>query len=234
MRVLLVLLLALAAQAPASKEVPVSQEPSHHLVFENQYTRVYQVEVPAGRPTLLHRHDNDYVFVVLGDAHISNEVAGRPPLVQKLKDGAVNFAAGGFAHIARNLDTVPFRNVTIEILRKSTRRICGPGTDAVCPGGADAIDHRSLRTWNTVLETDAVKVTREEISPGGLYTKHLHNRDYLMVALSGLHLKNDVTGKGSATIQQKPGDVAWIQGGLEHTVTNLGKEPARFLVVEFR
>ncbi len=230
MKSLLALLLIFAAQTPAPKEVPVNQEPMHHLVLENQYTRVYQVEVPAGQATLLHRHDHDYVFVVFGDSHISNEVLGRPSVDQRLKDGEVNFAPGGFAHVARNLGSAPFRNVTIEVLRKTTQRTCGPGTDALCPAGSDA---SNLHTWTTVLETDAVKVTREEIGPRGMIAKHRHERDHMVVALDDLHLKSDVTGKGGADVQQKAGDVAWIKGGFEHTLSNVGSGPARFLVLEF-
>ncbi len=218
----LFILLLLAAQAPVSQEVPVSQEPKHHLVLENQYTRVYQVEVPAGQATLLHRHDHDYVYVVLGDARISNEVAGRPPVEQQVKDGDVNFAPGGFAHIARNVGPTPFRNVTIEVLRKSisvSRSGSGGGTDGY--------------SWGTVLTTDAVMVTRNDLRPGGLILKHRHDSDHMVVALNDLQLKNDITGKGALDIRQKAGDVVWIKGGFEHTLTNIGPEPARFLVLEF-
>lgn len=208
-----------ATQAPASKEVPVAQEPSHHLVLENQYTRTYQVEVPPGKATLLHRHDHDYIFVVLGDAHISNEVLGQPPRDQQVKDGDVNAARGGFAHVARNLGTTPFRNVTIELLRDNRKNPCG----RVGPNGTSGAE----------LVCDFASVEREQIAPGAALAEHRHDRNHLVVALNELHLKNEVVGKGSSDIVQKPGDVLWVEGGFEHTLTNLGKEPARFIVVEF-
>ncbi len=223
MKFALVLLSALlAAQAPAPKEVPVAQEPSHHLVFENQYTRVYQVEVSPGKATLLHRHDHDYVFVVLGDAHISNDVLGQPPRDQQVKDGDVNFAAGGFAHVARNVGATSFRNVTIEVLRKSSGVVHG-GVGGKSDGASAGI----------VFATDTVIVRRYDIEPGRTLPMARDNADHLLVPVTDLHLESKSAGN-SAEIQRKAGDVIWVTAELEHTLTNVGKTPVRFVTVEFR
>lgn len=214
-------------QAPAPKEVPVSEEPSHQLVLENQYTRTYRVEVAPGKATLLHRHDNDYVFVALGDAHISNEVLGRPPVDQGLKDGDVNFAAGGFAHVARNVSQRPFQNVTIEILRKSNKRICGFSDVPRCPIGS----HDGYAA-ETILETDAVKVTEEQLAPGSMLPNRL--ADHMMVALTNVDLKNEAAGQGGPEIIQNVGEVRWVKAASEQGFKNVVKAPAKFLVVEFR
>jgi quercetin dioxygenase-like cupin family protein len=66
--------------APTTIEVQITSEPSHHLVLENEYLRVFKVEVAPHASTLMHRHRHDYVFVTLGDAHVSNEVEGKPPV----------------------------------------------------------------------------------------------------------------------------------------------------------
>ena len=73
--------------APAINEVPITAEPSHHLVLENEYVRVFKVEVPPHAQTLIHRHEHDYVFVTLGDAEVENTVTGKPPVQLKLQDG---------------------------------------------------------------------------------------------------------------------------------------------------
>ncbi len=206
------------AQVPAEKAVPVSREPSHHLVFENQYTRAYRVEVPVGKATLMHRHDHDYIFVVLGDAHISNEPLGKPAVDQELKDGDVKFARGPLTHVARNLGETPFRNVTIEVLRKSNnfaQHALGEASDAV--------------SAMPIVESDAVKVTRYEIAAGRAIGHE--DRDCLLVAIGDLHLRNGAKGSSASELAQKPGDVVWTKLG---GVTNTGKRPARFVVLEFR
>src|SRR5215471_851268 len=122
------------AQEIAERVVPITQEPSHHLVFENKYVRVFNVEVPPHFATRVHRHDYDYVFVTLGDSDVSNEKVHAEPVELKLKDGETHFTPGGFAHKAVNLADTPFHNITIEFVEPGltarpagTRDIPNPG-----------------------------------------------------------------------------------------------------------
>jgi hypothetical protein len=55
-----------------SEPVPITSEPVHRLVFQNEYTRVFYVEVLIGKQTLLHEHKNDYVFVTIRDSDVEN------------------------------------------------------------------------------------------------------------------------------------------------------------------
>src|SRR5882672_6355736 len=66
-----------AAAMPSG--VPIAQEPRHHLVFQNPFVNVYEIEVAPGYATLMHQHDYDNLFVVFGDADLTNAVAGENP-----------------------------------------------------------------------------------------------------------------------------------------------------------
>jgi hypothetical protein len=107
------------SQQPTPAEVPVDKEPHHHLVFENEYVRVFKVEVPPHEATLVHRHSRDYVVVTIGDANVTNAVVGKEPKRWNFKDGDVTFleASGekSFAHKAVNESEKSFRNYTVEI-----------------------------------------------------------------------------------------------------------------------
>src|SRR3981081_4191540 len=46
--------------------VPISDEPHHRLVLQNDFTHVYNVMVPPLDATLLHQHDLSYLYVTLG------------------------------------------------------------------------------------------------------------------------------------------------------------------------
>src|SRR5262245_21801632 len=87
----------------ATEAVEITAEPAHHLALANEQVRVFQVEVAPHASTLLHRHGHDYVFVTLGEVHISNEVVGKPSVELMLADGETRFTPGDFAHVARNL-----------------------------------------------------------------------------------------------------------------------------------
>jgi hypothetical protein len=117
--VVLLLLGFAAAQKSTEAEVPVENEPHHHLVFENEYVRVFKVEVAPHEATLVHRHKRDYVVVTIGDTEVTNAVVGKEPKKWSFKDGDVTFleASGekSFAHKAVNEGDKPFVNYTIEI-----------------------------------------------------------------------------------------------------------------------
>ncbi len=48
--------------------VPISEEPHHRLVLQNDFTKVYNVMVSPLDATLLHQHDHPYLYVTLGPA----------------------------------------------------------------------------------------------------------------------------------------------------------------------
>jgi len=121
---LLLATIALAAQN--TSEVELTAEPHHHLVIENEYVRVFRVEVAPHDSTLMHSHHHDYVFITLGNAEVENAVKGKPPVILKLQDGEARFVPGNFAHVARNLADTPFRNVTIELLQDEAARKTPP------------------------------------------------------------------------------------------------------------
>ena len=106
----------------AAEAVEVAAEPAHHLALSNEHVRVFQVDVAPHASTLLHHHGHDYVFVTLGDSHVSNEVLDKPPVELKLADGETRFSSGNFSHVARNLSDQPFRNVTVELMQDEKLR----------------------------------------------------------------------------------------------------------------
>ena len=226
--VLVTAALLLSSQSKAPQEVEITAEPSHHLVFQNQSVRVFQVEVPAKTATLLHRHRHDYVFVPLAPADVSNEVVGKAPVELKLNDGEARFTPGNFVHLARNLSATSFRNVTIEFLQDAKTGFIPASDD----------DQRSLHvlhggTQQVLFVKDGVRVMETELQIAGVQPKHHHAKAELVVALTDLTLRNDVVGGTPSNFEMKAGEVRWIDGGFTHTVTNVGQGPAKFVTLEF-
>src|SRR5258706_12710309 len=222
------LVIPLLAAFAAAPEVEITSEPSHHLAIENEQVRVFQVEVAPKAATLMHRHRHDYFFVALGDSHVSNEVADKPPVDLKLADGETRFAPGNFAHVARNLSDQPFRNVTIELmqdekLRQMPSRWPEESGEKTFPGGRSKI----------LFVKDGVRVSEVNLEPGAVVPSHHHDGPHLVVAITDLDLRSDVEGMSPMPGRLKSGDVKWLPGGYTHTLTNVGKSPARFVTVEF-
>jgi len=223
---LLLLVPFLLAQTPP--EVEITAEPSHHMVVDNEYVRVIKVEVAPHAATLMHRHHHDYVFVTLGDSHLSNEVEGKLPADVKLADGETRFAPGNFAHIARNLSDQPFRNVTIELmqddkLRQTPSHWREESGEKTFPGGSSKI----------LFVKDGVRVSEINLEPGAVTSSHHYDAPHLLVAVTDLEVRSDVEGMGPMPGKFKSGDAKWLPGSYTHTMTNVGKSPARFVTVEF-
>ena len=117
-RVLFLLCVMPIVAAQTVTEVELTSDPAYHAEdYAYGSYQVFGVEVAAHSATFLHRHRHDFVSVTLGDAHILNEVQGKPTVDLKLKDGDTRFTTGNFAHVVKNLSDRPFRNITIELLQ---------------------------------------------------------------------------------------------------------------------
>jgi hypothetical protein len=218
----------LAAQTVTPSEVEITSEPHHRLALENAYVRVFRVEVAPHDATLMHLHRYDYIFVTLGVSHVENDVAGKPPVTLKLQDGETRFLTGGFAHIAKNLSDQPFRNVTIELLQDKKALQSTSKWD----------EERGLHilhagTKDILFVKDGVRASELQLQTGGFIPKHHHTGPHLVVAVSDLELRSDVVGQGASTKQLKAGDIAWVKGGFTHTLTNVGRQEAKFITLEF-
>ena len=215
--------------AQTATEVEITAEPSHHFALENEFIRVFKVEVAPHASTLIHRHRHDYIFVALGDAHVSNEVVGKAPSDLKMSDGDTGFVPGNFAHAARNVGDTPFRNVTIELLQDEKLRQTpsrwgsAPSGEKTFPGGRS----------RTLFVKDGVRVSEVNLEAGAVVPSHHHDGPHLMVALTDLEVRSDVDGMGPMPGHFKAGDIKWLPGGYTHTLTNVGKNPARLVTVEF-
>ncbi len=95
--------------------VDVANEPHHHLVFENERVRVFNVDIPPHSSTLLHRHANDYGVVIVGPAEVEDKVPGEPPRRKSYKGGEIHSGHRGFTHTVKNLGDHPFLNVVVEL-----------------------------------------------------------------------------------------------------------------------
>jgi len=223
------LLAAIALTAQSTSEVEITAEPHHHLAIENDYVRVFKVEVAPHEATLMHIHHHDYVFVTLGAAEVENDVKGKPPVTLKLHDGEARFVAGNFAHVARNLADTPFRNVTIELLQdEAAHKTPPPKWDEerglhILTGG----------TQDIMFVQDGVRVSEIDLQPGAMLPSHHHSGPHLLVALTDLDVRSDVEGQGPMPGHFKSGDVKWLPGGYTHTLTNVGKQEAKFVTLEF-
>jgi len=246
----LIAVISLSAQAP--EPIPLAHgnvpgEPHHHLKIENEFVRVYYVEVPPHENTQLHQHDHDYIYVSLGPSDVVNAPLNKPEVHLTLKDGETHFTRGGFAHVARNLSDAPFRNITIELLKPQgePRNLCetviinAPLNDCEDSGSASPPADSPLRMLaravavKPIFRTDKAAVKSFSISLKQNYTETDAQHPRLLVVEDRSEVKVEIAGEASQSVQD--GGVLWLAPGKKWAIVSLGgQKTARFLLIEFR
>lgn len=208
-----VLLCALLGSVCAQeKTVPVAEEGHHQLVLENEYTRVFHVVIAPKDSTLMHQHDRDYVYVMIGSSQVEVVKPGAAPTQMKLNDGDVKFTKGPLAHKVTNIGDTPFVNLTIEVKKASTKAVCGASWAGVqatgkCYGRCEGYSCESQE-----LVTDAVQANTYDAPSGG--SVGVCPTPSLIVPLQEVEVTN-----GSKKVKLQPGEVTWIPANAKAQVT---------------
>jgi hypothetical protein len=224
---------------PAQAEaVPISQEHHHHLVLENPFIRAYEVEVGPHESTLLHRHDQDYVYVVFGNADITNAAEGKPEVKAHLADTTVNFARGPFAHVARNEGDITFRNITIQLLLpQGELKTYYPTIAAALDAAGKGSDDKNIRrlkgaTEVAMLETNATRGLAVSVQPGAAWNSSNPHHTYLAVWIDRWRERLQPANPNAEIfpIQME----TWLIPGDQTSIRNPTKMPMTVFVLEFK
>ena len=123
-------------------------------MLENEYTRVFHVVLAPKESTLMHQHDRDYVYVMIGPSQVEVVKPGAAPTEMKLNDGDVKFTKAPLAHKVTNIGDTPFVNLTIEVKKASTKSVCGASwaeVEAEKPKRFDGDERYSCGRGQTLL-----------------------------------------------------------------------------------
>lgn len=231
-----------AGQNPADQTpVPLRSEPHHHLVFQNEFVRVYNVAVQPLDATLMHQHDLPYLALSLGPVDIVNAVRGKPEVRLKLQDGDIIYSPGGFAHIARTDAGITFNNVTVELVmpQGTPRNLCKQvvaGPPGACPQQAVRAEKKtSPETADDdvpYFETDEMRADVIQVGLGRDYVDAPAKQNGLLVAMTNANLDVDLGGKHITFLHA--GDVLWMPAGIHRKVSDFLGTQSRFLEVSFR
>jgi hypothetical protein len=124
--VLLACTIARAAPAP----VPVLNEPRHKVVFENEWVRILDVNIPSGDTTLYHVHVVPSVIVDLTKSSIRQQGFGDSTFTTRESvPGTVRYAPydqKALMHRVSNVGAGIFHVMDIELLRPAAKRDPSP------------------------------------------------------------------------------------------------------------
>jgi hypothetical protein len=207
--------------------LPILEEPRHHVVFQNTFVRVYEVEVGPHQATLEHQHRYDNLFVVFGDANLTNKVVGRPEAKLRLQDLGVNFGRAPYSHVIQNNGDRPFRNVTLELLHpQGESERFYPSLDAAM---AAASGRGKTVRQATVLQTQEMRLRAVSVSPGSSWSVPHDGHDRLLVLVD----KIDNAGPRQKNSPFPAGMVVWIPANSDWNVYRAGSHDMKLMVLDF-
>ena len=225
MNIIIALLLSLVLLAPETAQAPVSieMEPRHHLEFQNEYVRLFYVRIAPGDTTLFHTHVNDNVGVKLTDAELSDVVPGGNPEMILVNQGAVGFGhyPTPLTHSVSNVGSTPFHNMLVEILPSK-------GAPSTAPSLANA------GGYTLDMENERVRILRLVLAPGQSTEEHSHALQGVSVVITEGKIAVDLPGRETETVTFKPGDYRWHEGGMRHSLRNVGSGTFEAVEIELK
>jgi uncharacterized Zn-binding protein involved in type VI secretion len=222
--------LPLVAQAPAV--ITMDQERHHHVVLQNDYVKVFKVEVSPGDSIALHRHDQDTVAIAIGDQEVTVGIPGKPDVHQKNSDAQVRLQRAGYVHSTRVDGNTPYHTVAVELRRPQTNfhNVCVaiiPDQPLDCPD--PPANSSSDNSSQTLLESGETRVRLLRVPAGENMIFGGLKYSMLIVALDPAALSP--TSETGTDQTLKPGEFLWFaDGGPSQVFKNNGKSEVRLVV----
>jgi hypothetical protein len=199
-------------------QIPVSEEPRHHKVFENAWVRVLDVHIPPGDTSLMHKHSTPSVFMVLTNTKTGSEVIIEPAEAH-LTYGNIWFE--GFydkprIHRVWNSDTTEFHVIDMELPNKDPQPIDPP---------------LDIPSFTLLFDKTPVRGYRFTLPAHGTIQVPPRKAPIIVIALS--------KASGKLTVNQhisfvKKGDFAFIPAGNEIVFSNRGTAGEDFAFFELK
>ncbi len=203
--------------------VPVEKEPMHRLKFENEFVRLFDVLVPAGKTTQYHVHLYDGVSVRLSNTQIIDETIGgeRTPFEIKYAEASFGSRPSPLTHRVVNSGRNDFRNIFIEIF---------PSKDA-----GTATQFPMLSDGHViVLDNARVRINRLTLKPGESSKLHTHAMQGLGIILYDSKIAITAADGTKRTLESKAGDFVWQKAGMTHIITNIGSSVFDAIDIELK
>ena len=119
----------------ACAQVPVSKEPMHHLILDNDHVRILDVHILPGDTSQFHIHQTPSVFLVLSNAKTGSQVIQEENHTATLFSHDGNIWFEGFYRMPRihrvwNSDTTEFHVMDVELPNNNYVAIDSPTSPA--------------------------------------------------------------------------------------------------------
>ena len=201
-------------------QVPVHEEPRHHLVFQNKEIRILNVLIPPGDTTQYHIHTTPSLFIGLSGTTTGSQLQGGKGSAGKSTAGTIlfeNLAPPNIrTHRVWNADKDTFNVMDMELLMKDT-----------------VFDKMPLKMPNLELEIDTNWVRTYRLTMLGGTEFMIKNEKQLLILVS-LNVATMQTKQNGKTGYQslKSGSYFVIEKRQSFSIKNTSDKNVPFVLVE--
>jgi len=221
MKYLLFITLLMISSCQLSAQMPVSKEPRHKVVFENNKIRVLNVILPPGDTTFYHVHSTPSAFIFFTRTNTASQLINGQPTSGYSVAGNIFFEdlyTHQRIHRVWNIDTTTFHVMDVEILDKDS----GFNNNAITSANIQLLfNEPNTRGYKVTLnEQDSLSIKNNTSS-------------FLLVALHPTVIEivqNDKTENK----QLKEGGFIWLAANENTGIKNANKDAASFALLELK
>ena len=201
-------------------QIPVSQEPRHHKILENDHLRLLDVHIPPGDTSMIHIHATPSVFVVInnvktGSQVISEEDHSKSPIPHFGNIWFEGFYEKPRIHRVWNSDSAEFHVMDIELTNKNYVKIDEPIKQA---------------PFTFLFDEKPVRAYRLDLQPAADIPILADKADILIILLTDSATSVHANRKDF----HKKGDFLYISSGTNLGLKNGGHEKATFAFFELK
>lgn len=232
------LFLLLCVRAPAAAQdaaVTMDDEPHYSHIFSNEYCRAYSLDLGRLEQTKPVVHEHDWVRMTLGGT-VEQAWGGTVFSGKGYEDPAgyyISFLFPVERVTLRNPHNDPYRALIVEIMQpdQSRNRLNDPSLAPYAQQLGPGVD--SHASYVTDLTKTSVEIVHVQLLAGDAREIRSNGVGALLVAMTDVQLQRTVKDTEPADLQLAKGEVKWLPG-TSATFKNLGKEPARFVLLDMK
>lgn len=216
--------------------VSMDSEPHYSRVFSNDYCRAYTVDLGRLEQTKPVVHEHDWVRMTLGGT-VEQAWSGTLFSGKGYEDPEgyyVSFLFPVDRLTLRNPHNDPYRALIVEIMQadQSRNRVNDPSLATFAYKLGPGVDPHA--SYVTNLTKTSVEIVNVQLLGGDAKEIHGNGVGALLVAMTDVELQRKVKDREPKDLQLAKGDVKWLADGGSATFKNLGKEPARFVILDMK
>ncbi|HEV2489681.1 MAG TPA: hypothetical protein VGT03_07730 [Candidatus Acidoferrales bacterium] len=234
-----ILSIGISSQTPGP--VPIESEPHYHLLLQNDFARVYALQLAPHEETLPFVVQHDSISETVQNGQPADRFARVTGSAFQPSGMPESYARGPFTNVWRNDTDETYRSITVELLQPQGK-VYGectkiPGAQELgCQMGIQMGRSFFFNEKGSSASLPSFKTDKTGVFNLILFGGRQAALDVSDNALVIFDTESDVElgNKGKKKLNFGSGDVLWVAAGSHLSVKNRSKQPDRLTLILFR